>query len=497
MQNTRAKNYTEWYQEIITTADLAENSPVRGCMVIKPWGMGIWERVRDLLDRRIKETGHENCYFPLFVPLSFFEKEAKHIEGFAKEMALVTHTRLRQQDGKMLLEGKLEEPLVVRPTSETIIADAFARWIQSYRDLPVLVNQWANVVRWERRPRLFLRTSEFLWQEGHTAHATADEAMVETRKMLEVYMDLAENCLGLPAFAGEKTAGERFPGAVNTYTFEAMMQDGKALQAGTSHYLGQGFAKSANIQFQSKAGSLEYVHTTSWGVSTRLIGGIIMTHGDDDGLRLPPAVAPTQVVIIPIVKEEADQARVLEACNQLCKKLNANTALGEPVRAKVDARDRKSQDKRWDWIKKGAPVMVELGPRDLEKGQAAWATRLDPKAKQFTNLDEFAARIPEILKSVQDGLLAQAKAFRDSAIRTDIQDLPGLESYFSKEGETVGSGAPGFVRAWWSGDEASLTALDKVAVTPRCIPFDQPGGTGRCVLTGKEATMQVLFGRSY
>ncbi len=497
MQNTRAKNYTEWYQEVVQAADLAENSPVRGCMVIKPWGNGIWERLKSLLDRRIRETGHENCYFPLFVPLSFFEKEAAHIDGFAKEMALVTHTRLRQVEGKLKLEGELEEPLVVRPTSETIIAYSFARWIQSYRDLPVLVNQWANVVRWELRPRLFLRTTEFLWQEGHTAHATSQEAMEETRRMLEVYRELAEGPMALPVITGEKTEGERFPGAVNTYCIEAMMQDGKALQAGTSHYLGQAFSKASGIRFQNREGALEHAYTTSWGVSTRLIGALIMAHGDDDGLRLPPALAPSQVVIVPIIREEKDQAPVMEYCDRLAARLSEKTALGEGLRVKVDRRDRKSQDKRWDWIKKGAPLLVEAGPRDMEKGEVAWAGRLDLKAKRFSKVDAFVEEAAAELERIQAELFRQARALRDSSIRADSRDLAGLKEHFGRKAEFLGNGAPGFARAWWCGDESSLAPLDELGVTIRCVPFDQPGGGGACVLTGRPADRQVVFGRSY
>ena len=313
---TREQDFPEWYQAAVRDGDMAETSPVRGCMVIKPWGWGVWERIQAELDARIKETGHENCYFPLFIPMSFIAKEAEHVEGFAKEMAVVTHHRLKNEGGKLVVDpdAKLEEPLIVRPTSETIIGDAFQRWIKSYRDLPLLINQWANVVRWEMRTRLFLRTTEFLWQEGHTAHADRDDAMAETLKMLEVYREFAENVLAMPVIAGEKPANERFPGADNTYSIEAMMQDGKALQAGTSHYLGTHFAKAQNIQFQNREGQLAYCHTTSWGVSTRLIGGVIMTHGDDDGLRLPPKIAPRQIVIVPMLRDKPEDKELLDYC---------------------------------------------------------------------------------------------------------------------------------------------------------------------------------------
>ena len=497
MQATRAKNYTDWYQEVITAADMAESSPVRGCMVIKPWGYGIWDRIRELLDARIKETGHDNCYFPLFVPLSFFEKEAAHIEGFAKEMAMVTHTRLRIVDGKAVLEGKLEEPLVVRPTSETIIADAFSRWIKSYRDLPVLVNQWANVVRWEMRPRLFLRTTEFLWQEGHTAHANEAEARAEAQTMLEQYRQLAEEQLAIPVITGDKPAHERFPGAVNTYTFEAMMQDGKALQAGTSHYLGQGFAKAAEIKFQDKDSKLEYVHTTSWGVTTRLVGAIIMTHADDEGLRLPPAIAPTQIVIVPILKDEKDTPAVMAFCEKVKASLAGKMALGEKLRVKIDTRDRKSQDKRWDWVKKGVPLVVEVGPRDMEKGEVCVVNRMNIKDKQFLKAEAFAEGAVGQLEAMQKDLHAQAKAYRDANVRTDIADFAAFKEYFAKKADFIPNGGAGFVRGWWCGDPESLKPLDEMAVTVRCIPFDQKGGTGKCLLTGKDATQEVIFGRAY
>src|SRR3984885_2429576 len=376
---TREANFAEWYQAVVREADMAENSPVRGSMIIKPWGYGVWELIQQELDRRIKATGHQNCYFPLFVPLSFIAKEASHVEGFAKEMAVVTHHRLAMIDGKLQPDpdAKLEEPLVVRPTSETIIGDAFSRWIRSHRDLPMLINQWANVVRWEMRPRLFLRTTEFLWQEGHTAHATEAEAVDETKKMLEVYRAFAEDVLAMPVIAGEKPEHERFPGAVNTYSIEAMMQDGKALQAGTSHFLGTHFAEAQNIRFQNDAGGMDFCNTTSWGVSTRLIGGVIMTHGDDDGLRLPPAIAPKQIVVVPMLRDKPEDADVLKYCEDLVKALHGQTALGERVRALLDVRGMRSADKRWEWVRRGAPIIVELGPRDASAGNVTYLRRDD------------------------------------------------------------------------------------------------------------------------
>ncbi|NDC56798.1 MAG: proline--tRNA ligase, partial [Alphaproteobacteria bacterium] len=360
---TRAENYAEWYQQVIKGADMAELSGVRGCMVIKPWGYGIWELIQSELDHRFKETGHDNAYFPLFIPLSYLQKEADHVEGFAKECAVVTHHRLKTIDGKLVPDGALEEPLIVRPTSETVIGEAFANWVQSYRDLPLLINQWANVVRWEMRPRIFLRTVEFLWQEGHTVHESMDDAMLETKKMHGVYQDFAVNVAALPVVPGEKIAPERFPGAMNTFTIEAMMQDGRALQAGTSHYLGQNFARAANIKFQNRAGDVVLAHTTSWGLSTRMIGAIIMAHADDDGLKLPPKLAPQQVVVVPILRDDADHQAVLAYAESVVAQLKQQQFGGKPVRARVDGRDMASADKRWQWIKKGVPLIVEIGPR--------------------------------------------------------------------------------------------------------------------------------------
>src|ERR1700742_473641 len=369
--------FADWYQAVVREADMAETSPVRGAMVIKPWGYGVWELIQQGLDARIKATGHENCYFPLFIPLSFIAKEAEHVEGFAKEMAVVTHHRLKMIDGKLEPDpaAKLEEPLVVRPTSETIIGDAFAGWVRSHRDLPLLINQWANVVRWEMRPRLFLRTTEFLWQEGHTAHATEAEAVEETMKMLEVYRAFTEETLAVPVISGEKPANERFPGAVATHSIEAMMQDGKALQAGTSHFLGTHFAEAQNIRFQNDAGGLEFCNTTSWGLSTRMVGGVIMTHGDDDGLRLPPAVAPRQVVIVPMLRDKPEDAQVLEFAESVASALKGARAFDERLRVLVDKRATKSADKRWNWVRRGAPIIVEVGARDAASGTVTFMRR--------------------------------------------------------------------------------------------------------------------------
>jgi prolyl-tRNA synthetase len=490
---TREADFPQWYQEVIKEADMAENSGVRGCMVIKPWGYGIWENLQRRLDQRIKETGHENCYFPLFIPLELIEKEAAHVEGFAKEMAVVTHHRLVAKDGKLVPDGQLESPLVVRPTSETVIGESFAKWVRSYRDLPVMINQWANVVRWEMRPRMFLRTSEFLWQEGHTAHATEAEARLETATMLEEYRKLAEDWLAIPVIPGEKSESERFPGAVETHTIEAMMQDGKALQSGTSHYLGQNFAHAAEIKFQDADGGESYCHTTSWGVSTRLIGAMIMTHGDDDGLRVPPTVAPRQIVILPIARDAEAAALVMPAADALAAKLNAQTAFGNPVRAFVDKRDVGAGEKRWGWIKKGAPIIVEMGPRDLEQGAVMVTKRTDIYAKAPETIDAFAAKIAQTLEGIQAQLFAEAKAYRDARVRTDVTDLAAFKAFFANETHASG----GFVRAYWDESASSEESLKELGVSVRCLPYDQPASPGVCVLTGNPAKKQAIFAKAY
>ncbi|OWK29436.1 proline--tRNA ligase [Sphingomonas dokdonensis] len=503
---TREADFAAWYQAVISEADLAEESGVRGCMVIRPWGYGIWERIQRLLDDRIKATGHENCYFPLFIPLSYFEKEAEHVEGFAKEMAVVTHHRL-VADGQGGLtpdpEAKLEEPLVVRPTSETVIGTAFSRWIQSWRDLPVLINQWANVVRWEMRTRMFLRTSEFLWQEGHTAHASADEAREETLKMLEVYREFSENCLALPVIAGEKPENERFPGAVATYSIEAMMQDGKALQAGTSHFLGTNFAHAQNIRFQNASGELEYANTTSWGVSTRMIGGVIMVHGDDDGLRVPPRIAPWQVVIVPMLRDKPEDAELVDYCKSLQAELAKQSALGEPVRTLLDLKPAKAATKRWGWVKKGAPIIVEVGPRDMAGGNVS-VVRRDRLYREDGKLDSaiaargtFVAQVGAMLEDVQQSLHAEA----DERLRANISpvdDWAGIEAMFAD-----GAAKPGWADVAWS--RPTGAALDKVVerlkalkLTIRNAPMGQTGHPGAaCIFTGAPAAERVLIGRAY
>ena len=497
---TRAENYAEWYQQVVRAADMAEMSGVRGCMVIKPWGYGAWELMQWEIDRRLKETNHENCYFPIFIPISYFQREAQHVEGFAKEMAIVTHHRLRMKDGvlKPDPESELEEPLIVRPTSETVIGEAMAKWIKSYRDLPLLTNQWANVVRWEMRPRILLRTAEFLWQEGHTAHETQEDAMRETRLILDMYKDFLSSHLAMPVIPGEKAPHERFPGADNSLTIEAMMQDGRALQAGTSHYLGQNFAKAIGIQFQSRTGAQEYVHTTSWAVTTRLLGALIMVHGDDDGMKMPPRVAPQQIVIAPVLREDSDKQQVVEYCERLKAELKGQMYGGQPLRVRVDARDISGADKKWEWIKKGVPLYVEIGPRDIQDNKVCLMRRDQlAQGKRFLPREEFLNLATQELGAIHAAMHEQAEAFQKSRTRTDIKTLAEFEAYFGKDEENSFGGSVGFVRAKWSGDKASLKLLDKHGVTVRCIPFDQDGKEGKCVLTGSSATVDVIFARAY
>ena len=500
---TRAQDYPEWYQQVVKAADLAEQSPVRGCMVIKPHGYALWERMQGILDRMFKATGHQNAYFPLFIPLSYLEKEAEHVEGFAKECAVVTHHRLELgPDGKLIPTGKLEEPLVVRPTSETIIGAMYAKWIQSWRDLPVLINQWANVVRWEMRPRVFLRTAEFLWQEGHTAHATSEEAVEETLRMLDVYATFAERDLAMPVLKGPKTAGERFPGAVDTYSIEAMMQDGKALQAGTSHFLGQNFARAQEIKFAAQSGQEEYCWTTSWGVSTRLIGAVIMTHADDDGLVLPPRIAPTQVVILPIHRTDEERTAVLDACRALERELAATTFADEQVRVKIDARDLRGGDKVWQHVKQGVPVRVEIGPRDLAVGTAS-VTRRDrpPKERTSVPLSQFAAEAPRLLDEIQQGLFNKARAFRDAksarlSSQADVLDF-FAEPAGKGAGDQGGGDKGGFAHVHVADDPAVTAVLDPLKVTVRCIPMDGPDEPGACIVTGRSVPRRSVLARSY
>lgn len=503
LKNSRKQNYPEWYQSVVAEADMAENSVSPGCMVIKSWGYGIWERIQHEMDYRFKETGHENYYFPLFIPLSFFQKEADHVEGFAKEMAVVTHSRLVNEDGKLKPASELDEPLIVRPTSETIIADSFSKWVKSYRDLPILLNQWANVVRWEMRPRLFLRTREFLWQEGHTVHATAKEAEAETTKMLNVYKEVSEDVLAMPVIAGRKPEHEKFPGAVDTYCIEAMMQDGKALQAGTSHFLGQNFAKSADIKFVNQNNEQEYAYTTSWGVSTRLIGGVIMSHADDEGMVVPPRIAPYQIIFIPLIKKNDDAAKIMAYIENIQAQLKNKTAFGERLRTKIDSRDKSSVDKVWEWVRKGAPMVCEIGARDIENGALMVKERIffgQPEGKKILKTEEFAATVSERLEFLQHEMFKRAKERLEQNIRTDIKTPEEFAAYFANGNEWIEDGKQGkvaFVRGKWCADPATEELLKAMKITIRCIPFDQSGTTGKCLLTGKDATLDVIYARSY
>lgn len=496
----RSEDFPEWYQQVVKAADLAENSEVRGCMVIKPWGYGVWEIMQRGLDGLFKATGHKNAYFPLFIPLSYLAKEAEHVEGFAKECAVVTHHRLDTgPDGKLrpAPSAELAEPLVVRPTSETIIGAAYARWVQSYRDLPILINQWANVVRWEMRPRVFLRTAEFLWQEGHTAHETEAEAVAETERMLGVYETFARDWLALPVIAGRKSPSERFPGAVDTLCIEAMVQDRKAIQAGTSHFLGQNFAKASGIKFLGRDNTEQYAWTTSWGVSTRLIGAMIMTHGDDDGMILPPRVAPAQIVILPVTTKPGSRAAVLEAAEKLAATLRACRAWDEPLRVELDTRDIGGGNKNWEWIKKGAPVRIEIGPRDLEKGTAALARRdRDHKTKDFPSLSELPALLPGLLQEIQSALLARAEAFRNEHTRL-IDSEDDFRAFFTPRNPDKPEIHGGFALAHWDGSaETEARVKEELKVTIRCIPRE-PSEPGVCPFTGRPSAGRVVWAKSY
>ncbi len=496
---TRAEDYPEWYQQVVRAAELAENSPVRGCMVIKPWGYALWENIRTVLDRMFKDTGHVNAYFPLFIPLSFLQKEATHVEGFAKECAVVTHHRLEAgPDGKLIPTGELEEPLVVRPTSETIIGAMFAKWVQSYRDLPLLINQWANVVRWEMRTRLFLRTTEFLWQEGHTAHETREEAWEETLKMLDVYQRFAQDYMAMPVLTGEKTANERFPGADHTFSIEAMMQDRKALQAGTSHFLGQNFARASEIMFQSRAGERVHAWTTSWGVSTRLIGGMIMTHGDDDGMIMPPRLAPSHVVILPIIRSDADAAKVHAYCEELAAALRTQSYFGRPLEVVLDRRDINAGEKGWQWIKRGIPVRAEVGPRDIEQN-AVFVGRRDRGAREKTSMprDAFVSGIAALLEDIQTSLYQRALAFRDANTK-EIGDAAAFRAFFTPQNSEKPEAHGGFALSDWCGSaDCERKINDDLAVTIRCIPLQQPATVGKCILCNAPASKRVVFAKAY
>jgi len=499
IEPTRLEDYPEWYQQVIRASDLAEQSPVRGCMVIKPWGYSLWENIQRSLDDMFKATGHRNAYFPLFIPMSYLEKEAQHVDGFAKECAVVTHHRLEaDEDGKLQPAGKLDEPLIVRPTSETIIGEMFAKWIQSYRDLPLLINQWANVVRWEMRTRLFLRTTEFLWQEGHTAHATEEEALEETHRMLDVYADFAENWMAMPVLTGEKTEAERFPGAASTLCIEAMMQDRKALQAGTSHFLGQNFARAANIDFLDQNGERSLAWTTSWGVSTRLIGGLIMTHADDDGLVLPPKLAPSHLAILPIIHKEEDRAAILEYCEGIKKELESKLYHGRRIFVELDDRDLRGGEKMWSWIKKGIPTWIEVGPRDMASDSVFYGRRdLGPKGRKGISREAFIDGFIDELDSIQDGLLAKAKQHREENSRV-IDSKEEFYEYFTPQNSKRPEIHGGFAWAHYSGEPEVEEQIRKdLAVTVRCVPFGEDPEPGTCIFTGKPSKQRVVWAKAY
>lgn len=484
----RSENYSEWYNQIVIKADLAEHSAVRGCMVIKPYGFAIWEKMQQALDKMFKDTDHVNAYFPLFVPKNFLEKEEGHAEGFAKECAVVTHYRLKadpEHKGKLIVDkdAKLEEELIVRPTSEAIIWNTYKGWIQSYRDLPLLINQWANVVRWEMRTRLFLRTAEFLWQEGHTAHATKEEAIAESEKMLGVYADFAENFLAIPVLKGVKTSSERFAGALETYCIEALMQDGKALQCGTSHFLGQNFAKAFDVKFSSKEGKLDYVWASSWGVSTRLMGALVMAHSDDEGLVLPPKLAPIQVVIIPIYKKEEELKLVSEKALQIKKEL-----LSKGISVKYDYSDNRSPGWKFaEYEFKGVPVRIAIGPRDLQNESVELARR-DTRAKEIVKQSELVSKVEGLMKEIQDNLYNKALAFRKENMHT-------VDSYDDFK-RAIDKG--GFVLAHWDGSpETEEKIKEETKATIRCIPIGEKPESGKCVFTGKPSEQRVVFAVAY
>lgn len=484
---SRSEDYSQWYNDLVIKADLAEYSAVRGCMVIKPYGYAIWERMQAVLDKRFKETGHSNAYFPLFIPKSFFSKEASHVEGFATECAVVTHYRLKNDgNGNIIVDedAKLEEELIVRPTSETIIWNTYRGWIESYRDLPILVNQWANVVRWEMRTRLFLRTAEFLWQEGHTAHATSEEAIAEAEQMLEVYAEFAEGTLAVPVVRGRKTENERFAGAIDTLCIEALMQDGKALQAGTSHFLGQNFAKAFDVKFTSKEGKLDYVWATSWGVSTRLMGALIMAHSDDQGLVLPPKLAPTQVVIVPIYKTDEEKANLDAYVDQLTAALKQLD-----IRVKYDDRDTQRPGFKFaEWELKGVPLRVALGSRDMQNGTVELARR-DTQTKETVQQAGLPDRIAALLGEIQDNIYNKALTFRDEHI-TEVNSYEEFKQVLEEKG--------GFISAHWDGTvETEKRVKEETKATIRCIPLDAKEEEGVCIFTGKPSKQRVLFAKAY
>jgi prolyl-tRNA synthetase len=495
---TRAQDYPEWYQQVVKASDMAERSPVRGCMVIKPWGYALWENIVRALDGMFKATGVKNAYFPLFIPLSFLEKEAEHVEGFAKECAVVTHHRLEKgADGGLVPAGELTEPLIVRPTSETIIGDSFSKWVSSYRDLPILINQWANVVRWEMRTRLFLRTTEFLWQEGHTAHASAQEAIERTKMMLDVYARLAEEYMAMPVIKGRKTAAERFPGAVDTLCIEAMMQDRKGLQAGTSHFLGQNFARASDIRFQSAHETEEFAWTTSWGSSTRLIGGIIMTHGDDDGIILPPKVASSHVVLMPIIRKAKDKMDVMTFTESLANELKEIKYHNRQLEVEIDDRDIGGA-RGWEWIKKGIPLRVEIGPRDIAENSVFVARRdKGHQEKESLKRDYFVGTITNILDEIQQNLFERAVSFRKTHT-VIIEGRDDFYDFFTPQDMEKHEIHGGFALSDWCGaDECESKIKEDLSVTIRCIPFDDEGPKGECICCRKPGDTRAVFAKAY
>jgi prolyl-tRNA synthetase len=496
---TREENYPEWYQQVVKASDLAENSPVRGCMVIKPWGWKLWENMRNHLDADFKRTGHENAYFPLFIPLSYLQKESQHVEGFAKECAVITHHRLKQDEkGVLVPHGELEEPLIVRPTSEIIIAESFSKWITSYRDLPLKINQWANVVRWEMRTRIFLRTAEFLWQEGHTVHATREEAIEETLQMLKIYRNFGHEILAIPFITGEKTESERFPGAIATYTIEAMMQDRKALQGGTSHFLGQNFAKSANIRFRTAKGDEDYGWMTSWGVTTRLIGALIMTHSDDDGLILPPRIASSHIVILPITHKGETRKEVLSYCDRLAASFRNINYHGMPLEVVIDDRDLRGGEKVWNWIKKGVPIRLEVGPRDIAEDKVSLCRRdQSPKEKHFIKRQELLETITNLLDLIQQLLYEKGLRYRDeNCVKIDSKEE--FYAFFTPKNMERPEIHGGFALTHWCGDPAVEQQVKKdLSVTIRCIPDEGEKEPGTCPFTGRPSLQRAIFAKSY
>jgi prolyl-tRNA synthetase len=482
---TRSEDFSAWYQAVVAEADLAENSGVRGCMVIKPYGYAIWERIQAILDEKFKELGHVNAYFPMFIPVNLFEKEAEHVEGFAKEMAIVTHHRLERHDGKFIPAGEMETPLAIRPTSELIVGESMARWAKSYRDLPLLINQWCNVVRWEMRTRAFLRTSEFLWQEGHTAHETEEEAVREALTMHKVYEDFICHSLKMFAVPGKKPNHDKFAGAVDTYTVEAMMQDGKALQIATSHYLGQNFAKAVEIRFQGRDEVLHHAYTTSWGLTTRTIGAIVMAHGDDDGLNIPSSVAPYHVVIIPLSPAgDTSKDEIFNYCKYIKNSLSGG------IRVLIDTKDFSPQNKRWNYIRKGVPFILEIGSKELKNQSIFFTKRAQNLAKSTMLVEEFNAQISNLLEEHDKILHDKNKKLCTEKINNSIKNIEEMRDFFTENKN-------GFVLAKWSEQEKNLAKLDEMAVSIRCLPTKQSETKGMCVLTGENATVDAVFAKSY